>query len=105
MPETAIAELLKNGILAVLLAISLYAVWSIDKKREEASRRAEDSARDVAKRHEEQLKAIHDQRVADHQAMTTQLVRLTTDCVAVLTTVGNGMEATKEALRDWKGKT
>lgn len=103
MQETVVAELLKTGLLGALLLVAIYAVWTIDKKREEAARRSEEAARVVAQRHEEQLMTIHAQRVSDHQAMTAQVVHLTTDCVAVLTTVGNGMEAINEALREWKG--
>jgi len=99
--DAASAELLKNGILGALLLIALFAIYTMDKRRDETARRNEDAAAVVAKRHEEQLKAIHDQRVADHQAMAAALLRLTTECVAMLTTVSNGLEATKEAMDRW----
>lgn len=100
--EPVAAELLKNGILGLVALIFILACWKLWSDGKEAAQRSETSTREVAKRHEEQLKAIHDQRVTDYQAMTTVLLKANAENVSVLTTVVNGMEAQKEAMGELK---
>ena len=102
MMDAVAAELLKTGILGAVALVFIYACWKLWDDGKESAKRCEDQAREVAKRHEEQLKAIHDQRVADQQAMTAVILRTTTECVTILTTVANGMEAQRDAMNELK---
>ena len=81
--DAASTELLKNGILGLLLLLAITAIvklWS--------------DAKDTAK----QLQDLNNLRVTEHQAMTAQLLKTTEQCVACLTNVANGSESQKEAL-------
>ncbi len=100
--DAAAAELLKHGILGVLLLIAMLAIWRLWDDTKDGQKVCSDQARIVAERHEALLKLIHDQRVADHQAMTAQLLRTTAEVVSALTTASNGLEATREAMAELK---
>jgi len=131
--DVASAELLKHGILGVLLFFAGIAIWKLWSDRKDAGERHEaalkkindDNTAALKKTNDDNtaalkalndthaaalkslndmhiaaLKTTGDQRVSDQQSMQTQLLRITTECVEVLTTVANGMEAQQRAMAE-----
>jgi len=109
--DVASAELLKNGILGVLLFFAGVTIWKLWSDAKSAAQRHEDALKALNDAHMATLRALtdtqtaalktlNDQRISDRDAAQAQLLRMNTECVGVLTTVANGMEAEQRAMAE-----
>jgi hypothetical protein len=107
--DRASAELLKQGILGVLLffaLVAIYVLWSSGKKSDEkhatdlktlnATHAAD--LKTLNDTHATALKLASDQRSSDQQSMQRELLRVITEQIECLTNVANGMEAEQRAM-------
>lgn len=96
--DQATAELLKQGILGVLLVLAGAVIYFLyrENKTERVSRAGDQKA------YNEAWAVLQAQRVADAQAVTAQLLKINQECVTVLTHNSSTLEASQESMGELK---
>jgi len=96
--DAATAELLKQGILGLLLLISGMVIVALYRENKEERKARTDASRE----HLTELGALQAQRVADAQAVTTQLLAINQTCITALTSNASSLEAMQESIGELK---
>jgi seryl-tRNA synthetase len=103
MTAEAIAELVKQGVLGVLLVVSggiVYMLWrSLERERDERTKAVEALQTERARAIEEVQKA----RIEDARAHRVELLELTRASVGALAASANAQTAVKESVDEVRG--
>jgi hypothetical protein len=98
--NAAEAELLKQGILGVLLVIAGFVIFFLYRSAEAERKKHAEALEVMHRKYVEDLAALQQARIEDHRSSQQLLLELTRTCVAAISSGANAATASKEALAE-----